>query len=193
MSSDILTESIDVTAYGVIFFGAQKNVGTSGVTVVIVRESLLGQAARCPVVFDYTEMSKASSLYNTPPCYPIYVAGLMFEWALAQGGLAALVAATQRKAELIYAAIDASAGFYVNSINAANRSRTNIVFRIGSAEHRERLESEFVAQARDARMTGLAGHRSVGGIRVSLYIGIPHDYVEVLARFMQQFVNKHAH
>ncbi len=157
MSSEILTRTIDVSQYGLIFAGAQKNIGIAGLTIVIVRADLLGHASpQCPIVLDYTVASKNESLYNTPPTVPVYTAGLVFKWALAQGGVAALERITQQKAQMIYDVVDRHPSVYAAPVERAVRSRTNIVFRFVDPAH----EPRFLEEAAKAGMVGLQGHRS---------------------------------
>lgn len=183
MSSTILSRPVDVGRFGLIYGGAQKNIGPSGVTVVIVREDLIGHArAETPTVFDYKAMSDAGSMLNTPPTFGWYMAGLVFQWLKRQGGLAAMEARNRAKAEKLYAAIDAS-GFYANPVDPACRSWMNVPFTVPDPA----LEKEFVSQAAQAGLTNLEGHRSVGGMRASLYNAMPMDGVEALVAFMAEF------
>lgn len=189
MSSHILSRPLDVSRYGLIYAGAQKNIGPSGVTLVIVREDLLGRAAAgIPTVMDYQVMADNGSMLNTPPTFAIYVAGLVFQWLKRQGGLAHMQAVNREKAGLVYAAIDASQGFYQNPVAADCRSCMNIPFTLARPE----LDAEFLAQAKAAGLLGLKGHKSVGGMRASLYNAMPLDGVRALVHFMNNFAAKHA-
>lgn len=189
MSSHILSRPLDVSRYGLIYAGAQKNIGPSGVTLVIVREDLLGRAAAgIPTVMDYQVMADNGSMLNTPPTFAIYVAGLVFQWLKRQGGLAGMQAVNREKAGLVYAAIDASQGFYQNPVAADCRSCMNIPFTLARPE----LDAEFLLQAKAAGLLGLKGHKSVGGMRASLYNAMPLDGVRALVHFMNDFAAKHA-
>lgn len=189
MSSHILSRPVDVSRYGLIYAGAQKNIGPSGVTLVIVREDLLDQApATIPTVMDYRVMADNDSMLNTPPTFAIYVAGLVFKWLKAQGGLAAMQAVNREKARLIYEAIDASNGFYKNPVAADCRSCMNIPFTLPSPE----LDAAFLAGAKTAELLGLKGHKSVGGMRASIYNAMPLDGVRALVAFMNDFARKNS-
>uniref|UniRef100_A0A674H7X1 Phosphoserine aminotransferase n=2 Tax=Taeniopygia guttata TaxID=59729 RepID=A0A674H7X1_TAEGU len=178
--------------FGVIFAGAQKNVGCAGVTVVIVREDLLGFALKeCPVVLDYKTQAANSSLYNTPPCYSIYIMGLVLEWIKNNGGAAAMDKLSLIKSRMIYDIIDKSNGFYVCPVERKNRSRMNVPFRIGSVKGDEALEKKFLEKAVELNMISLKGHRSVGGIRASLYNAVTVEDVQKLATFMRSFMQMH--
>uniref|UniRef100_G3X3R2 Phosphoserine aminotransferase n=1 Tax=Sarcophilus harrisii TaxID=9305 RepID=G3X3R2_SARHA len=185
MSSNFLSKPVDVSKFGVIFAGAQKNVGSAGVTVVIVREDLLGFALKeCPSVLDYKVQAGNSSLYNTPPCFSIYIMGLVLEWIKNNGGAAAMEELSQIKSQMIYDIIDESQGFYVCPVEKQNRSKMNIPFRIGCAKGDEHLEKKFLEKALDLNMISLKGHRSVGGIRASLYNAVTTEDVQKLAAFI---------
>ena len=184
MSSDFCSKPVDVSKYGVIYAGAQKNIGPSGVTIVIVREDLLGKARPItPTMLDYKTHADNSSLYNTPPCVAIYVCGLVFERLLKLGGLAAVEAVNKRKAALIYDAIEASAGFYKCPVAPAVRSLMNIPFTMATPE----LEKAFLKAAEKRGLLQLKGHRSVGGIRASVYNAMPTEGVEQLVALMKEF------
>lgn len=192
MSSNFLSRPVDVSKFGLIFAGAQKNVGCAGVTVVIVREDLLGHTLKqCPIVLDYAVQAKNDSLYNTPPCYSIYIMGLVLEWIKNNGGSANMEALNKRKSTLIYDLIDASNGFYACPVDKACRSRMNVPFRVGRAEGDEELEKRFLEGASQRGMISLKGHRSVGGIRASLYNAVTVEDAEQLAAFMKDFQQKH--
>ncbi|CAH1789633.1 unnamed protein product [Owenia fusiformis] len=192
MSSNFMSIPVDFTKYGMVFAGAQKNIGCAGVTVVIVREDLIGQAMKeCPSVLDYKAQSRASSLLNTPPCYSIYIMGLIFEWVKASGGTEAMAEKSRVKSEAIYDVIDKSNGFYVCPVAEHCRSRMNIPFRVGNAEGEDLLEKQFLEGATQRGMISLKGHRSVGGIRVSLYNAVSVQDTMHLAEYMQEFMALH--
>jgi phosphoserine aminotransferase len=183
MSSNILSRPIDVAKYGLIYGGAQKNIGPAGLTLVIVREDLIGQAqATTPGVFDYKQMADNESMLNTPPCFAWYVSGLVFKWIKAEGGLAGIGARNQRKADLLYGYID-SEGFYKNPVRKDARSRMNVPFTLPNAE----LDADFLKGAKAAGLSGLKGHRSVGGMRASLYNAMGEDGVKALVDYMKEF------
>lgn len=186
MSSTILSRPIDVSKFGLIYAGAQKNIGPAGLTLVIVREDLLGHARRdCPTMLDYTVFAQHDSMYNTPPTFGWYLAGLIFEWLLEQGGLPAMAERNARKAGKLYAYIDAS-GFYRNPVDPACRSWMNVPFRLAD----ETLDKTFLVEAAAAGLTSLAGHRIVGGMRASLYNAMPEAGVDALISFMRDFVQR---
>ena len=183
MSSNILSRPIDVSKYGLIYAGAQKNIGPAGVTVVIVREDLLGQTVPgTPTVFDYKVQAEAESMYNTPPTYGIYIAGLVFKHLLAKGGLVAMEAQNRAKAKLIYDLLDASS-LYQSPVALENRSLMNIPFTLKNPE----LDEEFLKGAKARGMIQLKGHRSVGGMRASIYNAMPVEGVQALADYMKEF------
>jgi phosphoserine aminotransferase len=183
MSSTILSREIDISRYGVIYAGAQKNIGPAGLTIVIVREDLVGHAnAAMPVMFDYKTHVDNDSMYNTPPTYSWYVAGLVFDYLLKQGGIAAMEAVNKRKAEKLYQAIDNS-DFYSNPVEKHCRSWMNVPFILANAE----LDAAFLEQAAANGLTTLKGHRSVGGMRASIYNAMPEAGVDALIEFMQEF------
>ncbi|GHU11122.1 phosphoserine aminotransferase [Betaproteobacteria bacterium] len=187
MSSHILSRPMEVSRYGIIYAGAQKNVGPSGLTLVIVREDLLGHAgANVPRLLDYKVQVENDSMLNTPTTFSIYLAGLVFKWLKAQGGLARIAEINQEKAALLYAAIDNSQGFYQNPVASECRSLMNIPFRLPSVEQ----EAEFVRASEAAGFMGLKGHKSVGGIRASLYNAMPLAGVAALVKFMREFAAK---
>lgn len=183
MSSNILSREINVTNYALIYAAAQKNVGPAGVTLVIVREDLLGQALSItPSMFNYTLHAKANSLYNTPPTFAWYVTGLMFQWLKRQGGVAAIEKINARKAKKLYDLIDVSS-LYQNKVDPSCRSRMNVVFNLAD----EKLTERFLKEATAAGLSGLKGHSSVGGIRASIYNAMPEAGVDALVEFMQEF------
>ena len=189
MSSNFCSKPIDVSKFGVVYAGAQKNIGPAGVTVVIVRKDLVGKArAVCPTMLDYKTMADDNSLYNTPPCWTIYMCGLVFSKMLADGGLEAVQKTNQTKAQIIYDTILSSDGFYNSPVDPAVRSMMNIPFTIPSSEE---LEKEFIAEAAKIGLVQLKGHRSVGGMRASIYNSMPMEGVMALAEFMNDFSAKH--
>jgi phosphoserine aminotransferase len=183
MSSDILSRPIDVSKYGLIYAGAQKNIGPAGLTIVIVREDLIGKASPTPpAMLDYKVQADNESMYNTPPTYAVYIAGLVFQWLKKNGGLAAMHRLNREKAGLIYGLLDGSA-FYSSPVAKEDRSLMNVPFRLKS----ESLDEEFLKQARAAGMIQLKGHRSVGGMRASIYNAMPLAGVQALVDFMRDF------
>ncbi len=187
MSSTILSRPVEVARFGVIYAGAQKNIGPAGITVVVVRDDLLGRArAGTPIVFDYRAVAEAGSMLNTPPTFGWYVAGLVFQWLGREGGLAAMAKRNRAKAEALYAAIDGS-GFYSNPVARNARSWMNVPFRLAKPE----LEKTFITEADVAGLTNLAGHRSVGGMRASLYNAMPMEGVAALVEFMREFERRY--
>ncbi|KAM6930781.1 phosphoserine aminotransferase [Xenentodon cancila] len=192
MSSNFLSRPVDVSKFGLIFAGAQKNVGCAGVTVVIVREDLLGHALKeCPIVLDYKVQAQMNSLYNTPPCFSIYIMTLVLEWIKNNGGSAAMERLNKQKSSMIYDIIDASNGFYVSPVDTACRSRMNVPFRVGKKGGDEALEKKFLDGASKCRMISLKGHWSVGGIRASLYNALTLEDTEALADYMKEFLKEH--
>jgi phosphoserine aminotransferase len=187
MSSTLLSRPLEVAKFGLIYAGAQKNIGPAGLTVVIVRADLLGRArAAIPAVWDYAAVAAEGSMLNTPPTFAWYVAGLVFKWLMGQGGLAAVGERNRVKAERLYAAIDGS-GFYANPVAPACRSWMNVPFTLADAA----LEGAFAAEARAVGLTNLEGHRSVGGMRASIYNAMPLAGVEALIAFMKDFERRH--
>lgn len=183
MSSTILSRPIDVAKYGLIYAGAQKNIGPAGVTVVIVREDLIGNAMQTmPAMFDYKIHADSGSMYNTPPTYSWYLAGLVFDWLLQQGGLEGMAEINRNKAEKLYAAIDES-DFYSNPVDIECRSWMNVPFILADAE----LDAQFLEQAAAQNLLTLKGHRSVGGMRASIYNAMPAEGVDALIDFMADF------
>ncbi len=183
MSSDIFSRRIDVSRFGIIFAGAQKNMGPAGVTVVIIREDLLDKTPdNIPTMLRYTTHADKGSMFNTPPCFGIYCVGLVMQWLKDMGGLDAMEKLNSRKAAMVYEAID-STEFYRGHAKTASRSTMNISFNLPSPE----LEAKFIAEATAAGLDGLKGHRSIGGCRASIYNAFPVEGVEKLVGFMQQF------
>ena len=187
MSSHILSRQIDVSQYGVIYGGAQKNIGPAGLCLVIVHEDLLGKASpMTPAVFNWQLQAENQSMINTPPSYSIYIAGLVFEWLLEQGGIAAIEKVNIAKAKLLYDCIDAS-DFYLNRVALANRSRMNIPFYLQD----EGLNAAFLQGAEARGLLQLKGHRAVGGMRASIYNAMPIEGVQALVAYMQDFERSH--
>ncbi len=187
-SSDFISRPIDVTKYGMIYAGAQKNAGPAGVVVSIIREDLLTRVpANLPVMLDYNVQVAGGSMHNTPPCFSIYMVGLVFKWALGLGGLTEVQRRNEAKASIVYNAIDQSGGFYKGHALPGSRSNMNITFRLPSEE----LENTFASEAKKQNMIGLKGHRSVGGMRASLYNALPLESAQALVGFMQEFQRKH--
>jgi phosphoserine aminotransferase len=187
MSSTLLSRPIDVSRFGVIYAGAQKNIGPAGLAIVIVRDDLLGRARReTPGVIDYKTMAENDSMWNTPPTLSWYFAALVFEWLKEQGGLAAMGEINARKASKLYAAIDGS-GYYKNPVDEACRSWMNVPFTLPNAA----LDKQFLQEAKAAGLTNLKGHRVVGGMRASLYNAMPEAGVDALIAFMADFAKRH--
>ncbi|MFC4386266.1 3-phosphoserine/phosphohydroxythreonine transaminase [Gracilibacillus marinus] len=183
MSSNILSEDIDVSKFGIIYAGAQKNIGPAGLTVVIIREDLIGNAKDiCPTMLDYKTHSDSGSLYNTPPTYGIYMAKLVFEWIKELGGIKAIQKQNEEKAALLYDFIDQS-DFYSSPVREDSRSIMNIPFTIPGYD----LDAQFVKEAKEKGLETLKGHRSVGGMRASIYNAMPVDGVKALVQFMKEF------
>ena len=187
MSSDILSRPIDVSRYGLIYAGAQKNIGPAGLTLVIVRDELLGGAlATTPSAFNYAIQAANDSMINTPPTFAIYLAGLVFDWLREQGGLAAMAERNRAKAALLYAALDAS-GFYRTRIVTADRSLMNVCFHLPDPA----LDAAFLEGARAAGLLNLKGHRIVGGMRASIYNAMPEGGVRALVDYLRAFEQRH--
>jgi phosphoserine aminotransferase len=187
MSSNILSRPIDVTKFGLIYAGAQKNIGPAGLTIVIVREDLLGETVKgTPTMFDYKVAADNDSMYNTPPTYAIYIAGLVFKMLKAKGGIAAMEQVNRAKAKLLYDALDASS-FYQSPVAVENRSLMNIPFTLKDAA----LDDEFIKGAKARGMVQIKGHRSVGGMRASIYNAMPVAGVQALVDWMREFEKLH--
>ncbi len=187
MSSHILSRAIDISRYGVIYGGAQKNIGPAGLTLVIVREDLLGRALPiCPSAFDWQVVAKHGSMYNTPPTYAIYIAGLVFQWLKRQGGVAGIEQANIAKAALLYEYLD-STSFYRNPVQKDCRSRMNVPFLLQD----DSLNAAFLEGAAGRRLVQLKGHKSVGGMRASIYNAMPMAGVQALVGYMQEFEQTH--
>jgi phosphoserine aminotransferase len=187
MSSNFLSKPVDVSRYGLIYGGAQKNIGPAGLTIVIVRDDLLGQALPItPSAFDYQQQAEADSMLNTPPTYAIYVAGLVFRWIRDKGGLAAMAEHNRAKAAILYDVLDASR-FYTSPVAKADRSLMNVPFRLPN----ESMDDAFLKGAQAAGMVQLKGHRSVGGMRASIYNAMPIAGVQALVAYMREFEARH--
>ena len=186
MSSDIASRPIDVSKFGLIFAGAQKNLGPSGVTVVIVRKDLAERADKnLPTVLQYRTHIKEKSLYHTPPTFAVYILGLVAEWIASEGGLKGLQLRNEKKAKLLYDTIENSGGFYRCPVEKTSRSLMNVVFRVAGGD--EAVEKDFAAGAAAANLVGTPGHRSVGGMRISLYNAVAQEAVEALTVYMREF------
>jgi phosphoserine aminotransferase len=184
MSSDFLWRSFDITKFGLVYAGAQKNIGPSGVVVVVVSKELLEKGRKdIPKIFQFRTHAENKSLYNTPPTFGVYMVRNVLSWLKGQGGLAKIEEINRKKAARIYGVIDANAGFFRSPVEKESRSVMNVVFRLPA----EDMEAEFIAEARKRGMVGLKGHRSVGGIRVSMYNAAPYEWVDTLAVFMEEF------
>ena len=187
-SSAILSEEIDVSKFAMIYAGAQKNIGPAGLCIVIIREDLLGQALEStPTMFDYKVMADNDSMYNTPPSYGWYLAGLVFAWLKTQGGVKAMAEVNRRKAEKLYGFIDTNA-FYANPVAINNRSIMNVPFTLANSE----LDKAFLAASEKAGLLNLAGHRSVGGMRASIYNAVGEGAVDALIAFMAEFAKENS-
>jgi len=186
-SSTILSGPLDISRFGVIYAGAQKNIGPAGLTLVIVRDDLLGKAhTACPSVLDYSVLSENDSMFNTPPTFAWYLSGLVFKWLKAQGGVEAMNHINQQKADLLYGVIDTS-DFYRNDVAPANRSRMNVPFQLADSN----LDKLFLEESFAAGLHALKGHRVVGGMRASIYNAMPLAGVQVLTDFMKEFERRH--
>jgi len=187
MSSHLLSRPLDVTRFGVIYAGAQKNMGPAGVTLVLVRDDLLDRArAECPTVFNYGVQAKSDSMANTPPTFAIYLAGLTIDWLIAQGGLAAIERVNVAKADLLYGEIDRT-GFYRNPVRREDRSRMNVPFQLPDT----RLDAPFLAGAAERGLMQLKGHKAVGGMRASIYNAMPLAGVQALCDYLREFERQH--
>lgn len=187
MSSYILSEPVDVSRFGVIYAGAQKNMAPAGLTVVIVREDLLDRAEeQMPTMLEWRTMAENASMYNTPPCYPIYIAGLVYEWLQTNGGLSAMKERNEKKAALLYGYLDGQ-DYYSAPVEKECRSRMNVTFVTGDAQ----LDRQFATEATAAGLKNLKGHRSVGGMRASIYNAMPCEGVAALVDFMKDFAARH--
>ena len=186
MSSDIASKPMDVRKFGLIFAGAQKNLGPSGATIVIVRRDLAERAGdKIAKILQYRTHIKEHSLYHTPPTFAVYIVGLMVDWIESEGGVTGIAKRNDAKAAALYTAIDASGGFYRGPVQEASRSKMNVVFRVAGGD--EAIEKKFAQEADAARLVGVKGHRSVGGMRVSLYNAVTPEAVDALLSFMSEF------
>ncbi|MBF7072863.1 3-phosphoserine/phosphohydroxythreonine transaminase [Glaciecola sp. MH2013] len=186
MSSNILSKPINIDDFGIIYAGAQKNIGPSGLSVVVVRNDLIGLARQeTPSILNYELQAKSGSMYNTPPTFSWYLAGLVFKWLKQQGGLASIAKVNQEKSELLYKQIDKT-GFYQNSVANEYRSKMNVTFQLNN----DALNAEFLKQAEQSGLVALKGHRAVGGMRASIYNAMPIEGVKALVSFMQEFERK---
>ena len=186
-SSTILSRPMDVSRFGLIYAGAQKNIGPAGITLVIVRKDLLGKAPdSVPAMLNYQTHAENGSMYNTPPTFAWYLSGLVFQWLKEQGGLSVMAATNQRKAEKLYSYIDDS-GFYSNPVDRGSRSWMNVPFVLAD----DNLDKTFLSEAEEARLLNLSGHRSVGGMRASIYNAVPEEAVDALIDFMKEFARRH--
>ena len=186
-SSNMFSRQVDVSRHALIYAGAQKNMGPAGVTVVIVRDDMLQRSQKSlPTMLNYAVHAENNSLYNTPPAFAVYTLGLVMKWLLGQGGLPAIAAANQRKAGKLYAEIDRT-GFYRGTADTDDRSLMNVTFRLGTEE----LEKQFIKDSTAAGLDGLKGHRSVGGMRASIYNAFPEEGVDALVSFMKEFERTH--
>jgi len=184
MSSTILSRPLDVSKYGVIYAGAQKNIGPAGLTIVIVREDLMGQfKANAPRLLDYQVMAESDSMSNTPPTFAWYLAGLVFKWLKEQGGVEAIEQSNRAKAQKLYDYVDASGGFYTNPVAVSDRSLMNVPFILAD----DSLDAAFLEQSHAAGLHSLKGHRSVGGMRASIYNAMPAEGIDALIDFMNEF------
>ena len=187
MSSHILSRPVDVSRYGLIYAGAQKNIGPAGLTIVIVRDDLIGQALpTTPSAFDYKQQAESDSMLNTPPTYAVYIAGLVFDWLKQQGGLAQMEKRNIAKSNLLYDYLDRSR-FFISPVEKRDRSRMNVPFKLREAS----LEEEFLQGAQTRGMLQLKGHRSVGGMRASIYNAMPIEGVQALVDYLQEFEKRH--
>jgi phosphoserine aminotransferase len=186
-SSDMFSRPIDVPKHAVIYSGAQKNMGPAGVTVVIIRDDMLPRSQKAmPTMLNYAVHAENGSMYNTPPTFAVYALGLVMKWLIAQGGLAAMAAVNERKAGTLYAEIDRT-GFFRGTAHKDCRSLMNVTFRLAT----EDLEKRFVKESAAAGLDGLKGHRSVGGMRASIYNAFPEEGVDALVAFMREFERTH--
>jgi phosphoserine aminotransferase len=187
-SSDFISRPIDVSKYALIYAGAQKNAGPAGVVIVIARDDMLERTpANTPTLLDYKALAASGSLHNTPPCFAIYITGLVLKWVKGLGGLQAIARRNQAKSGLVYKTIDESGGFYRGHASIGARSVMNIPFRLPA----EDLEEAFASESKKNRLIGLKGHRSVGGMRASLYNALDVDAAQALSDFMREFQKKH--
>ncbi|OTF70104.1 phosphoserine aminotransferase-like protein [Euroglyphus maynei] len=191
MTSNFVSRPVDVSNYGIIIAGTQKNAGIAGLAIVIVRDDLIGKPMSiCPTILDYTILNKMKSLYNTPPCYPIYMTMLYLQWIKDQGGLEVMGDRADQRAKLIYDVIDQSDGFYFNGVDPNCRSRMNAVFRIGGENGDEQLEKQFIQECKECKIIGVKGHRLVGGIRISMFNAMPVEDAKFISELMIEFMER---
>ncbi len=190
VSSDFLSRPLDMSRYAMLYAGAQKNLGPAGVSVVMIRKGFLpeSQQKELPIIWDYRTHIKKDSAFNTPPVFAVFAVGLVLQWIEKLGGLAAMEERNKAKADLLYGAIDGSEGFYEGTVAPGSRSRMNVTFRLGNRD----LEAGFLSEATAAGLLGLKGHRSVGGLRASLYNAVELESVQALVDFMAAFRSRHA-
>jgi phosphoserine aminotransferase len=187
MSSDIMSKPVDISKFALVYAGAQKNIGPAGVTILVVRKDMLERSQKSlPEMFNFQLMAEHNSLFNTPPVFPVYMCALTTAYLKKQGGLQAMAKLNEAKAKKIYDAIDDSGGFYRGHAKPGSRSRMNVTFRLPT----EDLEARFAKEAAQADLSGLKGHRSVGGLRASIYNAVPMTAVDALVGFMKDFVKK---
>lgn len=188
MSSNIMTRHIEIEKFACVIAGAQKNLGPAGVTMVIVREDMIGrEQSICPSIWSFKKQAAMESRLNTPPCYSIYITGLVFKWILKNGGIEYFEQQNAKKAELLYETIECSKGFFKAVINKDSQSRVNVPFRVGGPYGDDVVEKKFVEEAKKSGLHGLGGHRSVGGCRASMYNTITIENVQMLCDFMKKF------
>lgn len=186
-SSFILSKSIDINKYGLIYAGAQKNIGPSGITIIIIRKDLIGYASKkCPSIFDYNVINQYNSMFNTPPTFAWYLSGLVFKWLKKQGGIKKIEQLNKKKSDLLYQIIDNS-NFYINNIDKSNRSQMNVIFHLFNSE----LDKMFLQESKNFGLYALKGHCIVGGMRASMYNAMPFEGVKKLAEFMLFFEKKY--
>lgn len=187
-SSHILSRPVDWSRVGLMFAGAQKNIGPAGLTLVFVREDLIGHALKiCPSAFNYETVAQADSMYNTPPTFAIYIAGLVFQWLKAQGGVAQMQQRAIERSEMVYKLIDSSNGFYIGRVDPSVRSRMNVTFFLKD----ERLNASFINDAKAQGLLNIRGHKSVGGMRASLYNAMDIEGAKTLVNYMKSFAEQH--
>jgi phosphoserine aminotransferase len=185
MSSDFLWRPFDIGRFGLVYAGAQKNIGPSGVVVVVISKELIEKGRKdIPKIFQFRTHAENKSLYNTPPTFGIYMVRNVLAWLKGQGGLPKIEEANRKKGSRLYGVIDGNPGFYRSPVEKESRSMMNVVFRLPSPE----LEEQFISEAKQQGMVGLKGHRSVGGIRASIYNAVPYEWVDALAAFMENFM-----
>jgi len=188
VSSNILSRPVDVSRYGILYAGAQKNMGAAGLTALIIRNDLLARRPRpLPNILTYASHAKEKSLLNTPPSFPFYITGLALEWIEGEGGVVEMARRNRAKADMLYAAIDGSNGYYRNRVDVRYRSRMNVPFTL----HDAALDGAFLAESGEAGLLALKGHKAVGGMRASIYNAMPVEGVRALVDFMADFARRH--